>query len=239
MPRELKAVIRKELGRHAASRARRNGLIPAIVYSEGKAGTTLTVDRAEWQKLLASGSRVVTLKLEGGDKQALIKDVQYDPLGEATLHVDFNELRAGQKVRVAVALVTKGVPKGHTEGGILQQPVHTLHVECLPQNIPEKIVADVEPLGVDDVIHVKDLKLPEGVTAVDAADVVLVAVHMPRAEEVAAPAEAGPAEPEVLTAKKEEEPAEGEAKGGEKKDEKKEENKEDKKEEKKEKKEKK
>jgi large subunit ribosomal protein L25 len=107
------------------------------------------------------------------------------------------------------------------DGGVLSQPVHTIHVECLPQQIPEKIVVDVEPLLVDDVVHVKDLKLPEGVKAVDGPDVVLIAVHMPRVEEVAAaPVEGAPAEPEVLTARKEEEPAEGEAadaKGGEKK----------------------
>jgi len=227
MAHELKAQLRSEKGRHAANRLRRNDRIPAVIYAEGKVGTNLTIDRAEWLKVLASGTRVVTLKLDGGDKQALIKDVQYDALGEDVLHVDFNELRAGQKVRIAVALVTKGVPKGHTLGGVLQQPVHTLHVECLPAAIPEKIVLDVEPLDVDDVIHVKDLKLPEGVSAVDDPDVVLVAVHLPRVEEVAAAVEAGPAEPEVLTAKKEEAPAEegAAAKPGEKKEEKKKEEK--------------
>ncbi|MGD0089039.1 MAG: 50S ribosomal protein L25 [Planctomycetota bacterium] len=233
MARELKAVVRKELGRHAASRLRRLGQIPAVVYAEGKAGTNLAIDAAEWQKVLASGNRVVTLQLEEGAKQTLIKDVQYDPLGESVLHVDFNELRAGQKVRIAVALLSKGVPKGHSLGGILQQPVHTVHVECLPASIPEKIIVDVEPLGVDDVIHVKDLKLPEGVLAVDAPDVVLLAVHLPRVEEVAAPAEAGPLEPEVLTAKKEEAPAEegaAPAKGAEKKEEKPEKEKKEKKE---------
>lgn len=229
MARELIVAVRTEMGRHAANRLRRAGRIPAVVYAGGKAGVNLALEQTEWQKVLASGTRVVTLKLEGGDKQALIKDVQYDALGEATLHVDFNELHAGQKVRIAVAVVTKGVPKGHTLGGVLQQPVHTVHVECLPTDIPEKIVVNVEPLDVDDAIHVKDLQLPEGVTAVDAPDIVLVAVHMPRAEEVAAPAEAGPAEPEVLTAKKEEAPAEEGAaagKGADKKEDKKEEKKE-------------
>ena len=229
MARELKAVLRKEKGRHAATRLRRTGQIPAVVYSEGKVGLNLALDQAEWLKVLASGSHVVTLKLEDGEKQVLIKDVQYEPLGEAVLHVDFNELRAGQKVRTVVPLVTKGIPKGHSLGGILQQPVHTVHIECLPAIIPERIVVDVEPLGVDDVIHVRDLKLPAGVSAVDPPDIVLLAVHLPRVEEVAAPTEAGPLEPEVLTAKKEEAPAEegaAEGKGGEKKDEKKEDKKE-------------
>jgi large subunit ribosomal protein L25 len=226
MARELKAAAREGKGRHAANRLRREDKIPAVLYREGKVGTNISVARNEWAKVLASGERVVTLKIEGGDKQALIKAVQYDPLGEKILHIDFNELREGQKVRVAVAIVTKGVPKGHGKGGILNQPVHTLHVECLPTQIPDKIIIDVEPLDVDDVIHVKEVKLPEGVHAVDHADIVVVAVHEPRVEEAAAPAEGAPTEPEVLTAKKEEAPAEGgpapaAAKKEEKKDEKK------------------
>ena len=220
MARELNATIRNEKGRHAATRLRREDRIPAVIYSEGKVGTNLTIARNEWLKLLASGQRVVTLKLGEGDKQALIKAVQYDAMGDNTLHVDFSELREGQKVRVALALVIKGVPKGHAKGGVLHQPLHTLHVECLPTEIPDRIVVDVEPLDIDGVIHVKELKLPQGVTAIDAPDMVVVAVHEPRTEEVAAPAEGAATEPEVLTAKKEEVPAEGAAKG-EKKDEKK------------------
>ena len=230
MARELNAVIRKETGRHAVNRLRRDDKVPAVIYREGKVGTNLTLPGNEWKKVLASGERVVTLKLEGGPKQALIKDVQYSSLGDETLHVDFSELREGQKVRVAVAIVLKGVPKGHVKGGILQQPVHTLHVECLPTQIPDKIIVDAEPLDVDDVVHVKEIKLPEGVVATDHANVVIAAVHMPRVEEAAAPAEGAPTEPEVLTAKKEE-GAEGEAapaaggKAPEKKEEKKDEKK--------------
>jgi large subunit ribosomal protein L25 len=223
MAREIKAAVRAEKGRHAAARIRNNGQVPAVMYREGKPGTNLVLQENEWKKLLASGERVVTLKLEGGDKQALIKAVQYDPLGEFTLHVDFNELKEGQKVRVAVSVVTKGVPKGQISGGILNQPIHTLHVECLPTQIPEKITIDVEHMDIDDVIHVKEVKLPEGVVAVEALDQVVVAVHEPRKDEPEV-AEAGPAEPEVLTAKKEETPVQGgpAPKGGaEKKDEKK------------------
>jgi len=222
MARELNAVVRETKGRHAASRLRQESRIPAVIYREGKIGTNLSIARNEWMKLMSSGERVVTLKMAGGDKQALIKAVQYDSMGDNILHVDFNELREGQKVRIAVALVIKGVPKGHADGGVLNQPVHTIHIECLPTQIPEKIVVDVEAMGIDDMIHIRELKLPEGVTAVDAPDIVVVAVHEPKAEVAAAPAE-GAAEPVVLTAKKEEgaEGAPAAAKPGEKKDDKK------------------
>ena len=203
MARELTANVRTEKGRHATRRLRLRDLVPAVMYREGKEGTNLSIPLNEWRKVLASGERVVTLKLDGGAKQALIKDVQYGAMGDETLHIDFNELREGQKVRVAVPLVLKGVPKGHAKGGILHQPVHTIHVECLPTQIPDKIIFDAEPLDVDDVVHVREVKLPEGVTATDNADIVVAAVHMPRTEEEA-PAEGAPTEPEVLTAKKEE-----------------------------------
>ncbi|HEY3323581.1 MAG TPA: 50S ribosomal protein L25 [Planctomycetota bacterium] len=229
MPRELKATLRSAKGRHAARRLRESEQIPAVVYREGKLGANIAIARNEWLNLLASGERVVTLKLEGGDKQALIKDVQYDALGDNTLHVDFNELREGQKVRVAVAVVAKGVPKGQIDGGVLHQPVHTLHVECLPTQIPDKIIVDVEPMAVDDMLHIRDLKLPEGVLPVDPPDVVVMAVHVPRVEEVAAPAEGLPAEPEVLMEKKEEEGAAAAEGGAAPKSEKKEEKKEEKK----------
>ncbi|HYF51784.1 MAG TPA: 50S ribosomal protein L25 [Planctomycetota bacterium] len=226
MPRELKAAIRNEKGRHAAQRLRNNNQIPAVIYREGKVGTNLAIPRNEWLKVLTSGERVITLKLDGGDRQALIKDVQYDSVGDETLHVDFNELREGQKVRVAVGIVIKGVPKGAVKGGVLTQAVHTIHVECLPTAIPDKITIDVEPLDLDDVLHVKEVKLPEGVVATDSPEQVIVSVHEPKVE-VAAPAEGAPTEPEVLTAKKEEAPAEGAAAAGgakpaEKKEEKKE-----------------
>ena len=222
MARELSATIRSEKGRHAAARLRRQDLVPAVMYREGKVGTNLSIPLNEWKKVLASGERVVTLKLDGGPKQALIKDVQYGAMGDDTLHVDFNELKEGQKVRVAVSVVLKGVPKGHAKGGVLHQPIHTLHVECLPTQIPDKIILDVEKLDVDDAIHVSEVKLPEGVTATDHAELVVAAVHEPRTEEVAAPADGAPTEPIVLTAKKDEEaPVEGGPKAPEKKDEKK------------------
>ena len=223
MARELSATIRSEKGRHAAARLRRQDLVPAVMYREGKEGTNLTIPLNEWKKVLSSGERVVTLKLDGGPKQVLIKDVQYGPMGDDTLHVDFNELKEGQKVRVAVSVVLKGVPKGHAKGGVLHQAVHTLHVECLPTQIPDKIILDVERLDVDESIHVSEVKLPDGVTATDHAELVVAAVHEPRTEEVAAPADGAPTEPIVLTAKKEEgdAPVEGGPKAPEKKDEKK------------------
>jgi large subunit ribosomal protein L25 len=220
MARELTAEVREKKGRHDAQRLRNNDKIPAVLYREGKIGVNIAVPANEWKKILNARQRIVTLKIKGGDKQALIKDVQYDPLGEATIHIDFNELKEGEKVRVAVSIITKGVPKGQLEGGVTNQAMHVVHVECLPQDIPEKITVDIEPIGLDQALHVKELKFPNGVVATDHGDLVVVSVHKHK-EEAAAPAEGAPTEPEVLTAKKEEPAAEGAAAPAAKKDEKK------------------
>src|ERR1035437_2745728 len=89
MARELTATIRNEKGRLAVGRLRRLGLIPAVLYRDGKVGTNLSITAQEWRALLASGAHVVTLKMEGGDRQGLIKEIQYDALGDNILHVDF------------------------------------------------------------------------------------------------------------------------------------------------------
>ena len=209
MARELNAKIRTTKGRHAAKRLRNEALIPAVMYRDGLPGTNLTIEEKDWVKTLASGQRVVNLKMEGGDRQALIKDVQYDHLGGATLHVDFNELREGQKVRLAVGVVLKGVPKGAGKGGILSHAMHALHIECLPNDIPEKITIDIEHMDLDSYIHVSDVKLGAALHALDDAQLVICSVHEPRGEKEAD--EGAPTEPEVLTAKKEVAPAEGAA----------------------------
>ncbi|HLX62257.1 MAG TPA: 50S ribosomal protein L25 [Planctomycetota bacterium] len=212
MARELKATVRSETGRHAAERLRRQNVVPAVIYREGKPGTNLSLDESEWVKVLSSGQRVVTLKMDGGDRSALIKDVQYNHLGTKTLHVDFNELKAGQKVRLAVSVVLKGVPKGASVGGHLNHVMHTIHVECLPEHIPERVTIDVEPMELDDILHIRDVKLAAELHAIDDPNLVVCSVHEPRHEEVAvAPVEGAPTEPEVITAKKEEAPAEGAA----------------------------
>lgn len=209
MAKELLASLRKEIGSRQVNRLRRKGLLPAVVYKEGQPATPVSVDTHALAGLVRSGERIVTLKVDGREAQALIKDVQYDPFGEHLLHADFNELRAGQKVRVRVTVGTKGVPKGHADGGVLNHALHHLEIECLPTAIPERIVLDVEALILGQAIHVSDVKLPEGVVVLHKPTDVVVACIAPRKEEeVAAPAEGAPLEPEVIMEKK---PEEGEA----------------------------
>jgi len=216
MVHELIAEARTEKGTRPMRRLRLTGQIPAVLYGSGKEATPIAIEARVMTKILHSGSRVVILKLAGQDRQALIKDVQFDALGDKLLHADFNELKAGQKVRVNVPVLVKGVPKGHADGGVLNHAMHSIVVECLPTAIPEKIVVDVEPLLVGKAIHVSELQLPEGVSPVTKGTEVVAACIEPRKEEeAAAPAEGALLEPEVIAEKKEE-PAEGAAAGDKK-----------------------
>jgi large subunit ribosomal protein L25 len=210
MVQELKAELRKEKGTRNMIRLRGQGRIPAVIYGgEHKEGTPLSVDARDLLHLLKKGERVLTLKIGDQAAQVLIKAVQYDHLGDFVLHVDFNELRAGQTVRVRVPVALKGVPKGQAEGGILSHVLHEVEVECQPTAIPERVTLEVDELAIGESLKVADLKFPAGVKAVTAATDVVAACVAPRIEEVAAPAPAeGTAlEPEVLMEKK---PVEGE-----------------------------
>ncbi|MCX7804431.1 MAG: 50S ribosomal protein L25 [Planctomycetota bacterium] len=221
MPRTLKAEIRgeKELGSRPARRLRRVGRLPAVIYGAGEGARSISVDTDEFMDALHGGERVVNVELAGKTTQALIKDIRYDPLGLEVLHVDFHELAAGQTVKVEVAVVLRGTPKGTAEGGVLNHVLHEVRVECLPADIPDNIKVDVSEMKLGDIIHVKDLPLPKGVRIVDMDPDAAVAIcEAPRVEKEPEPVEAGaPVEPEVITARKEEPESggEGEKKEGE------------------------
>jgi large subunit ribosomal protein L25 len=133
-----------------------------------------------------------------------VKEVQYDHLGIEVLHVDFARVSADERVEVTVPLELKGTPAGEADGGVLQQIVAELEIECLVTDIPHEIVHNVSEMKLDDVLHIKELKLPPGVKALQDEDLVVAQVKTIE-EEVAAPAgEEGAAEPEVIGRKPEE-----------------------------------
>ena len=136
--------------------------------------------------------------------------MQYDHLGLEVLHVDFARVSLDEEVEVTVPLELKGEPKGEKDGGVLQQIVNELELRCKVTDIPRDITHDVSEMGLDDVVHIKDLKLPPGVKCLQDEDLIVAQVKEVKEEEVAPAPEAETAEPEVI-GKKPEEGAEGEA----------------------------
>jgi large subunit ribosomal protein L25 len=160
----------------------------------------------------------VDLEISGhkGTKTALLQEVQHSPVGGDVLHVDFHAISMDEKIEANVPLEALGIPTGVKNfGGLLDQNIRSLAVECLPRDLPDKITVDVAALNIGDAIHVRDIKLPSGVVAKVPPDLTAFSVMAPVAEEepVAPEAEAA-AGPEVITAKKEEGEAAAPAAGG-------------------------
>lgn len=203
---QIAATLRTEKGSGAARRARAKGLVPAVIYSNGKSGETLYVNASEWAALSRQGVGLVELKGDGIDKLAFVKEVQINHMKNQYIHIDFNEVIRGQKAHGTVVVHAKpgSVPAGVAHGGVLQQLLHEIHIVCLPKNMPTSIEVAVEALEVGGSLLVKDLILPEGVEADGHLDaVVFHVVHQKLEAEAAAP-EAAP-EPAVVAKKKKEE----------------------------------
>jgi large subunit ribosomal protein L25 len=205
----LVAQERKEHGTRAARRLRRTGQVPGVIYGHREATVAIAVPGDELTKAIRHGARIIDLQQGGGVQRALIKDLQWDPLGHDILHVDFTRISKDEKVELPVRIELRGIAPGTTGGGILMQPLHELTVECLPDSIPDSIRVNIANLQIGDVIHVRELTLPPGVTVKEdpgVLDAVVVQMAAPAAEAEAAPAPAAEsAEPEVIGRQKAEE----------------------------------
>ncbi|MEJ2315134.1 MAG: 50S ribosomal protein L25 [Nitrospirota bacterium] len=207
----LKAEIREETGKGAARSMRRAGSVPAVVYRENKA-TPLKLNAKELHKFIkiTSGDQVlVNLKFDGGEKLALLKDFQIDPVDGDLLHADFFEVSMEEKVRVAVHVTTAGEPIGvKRDKGIIQHGLREIEVECLPGDIPGHVELDISGLEIGSSVHVMDVDLPRGVILLTDPEEMIATVSAPKIEEeVVAEEEAAEeaAEPEVAEKGKKEE----------------------------------
>ena len=198
----LSAEARTDSGKGAARKLRAAGRIPGIVYGHAREAQALSVDARELQKLLsgiAAGSTVVELSLAGGSANTLIREIQRHPFKKAILHIDFQELVAGEKVTVDVPLVFVGTPEGvRLSGALLEQIVHAVEILVDPAHIPNHIDVDVSHLAMGHSLHVRDLKLPEGIEVLTDEDATICACIAPRAVLEAVAEEPGAGEPELI-----------------------------------------
>lgn len=209
---KLKAEPRTNVGRSAVRKLRARGLIPAVIYGGNDKPQPLQVATREINAMMsqASGENVlVELEIagEGSSRTALVQEVQHSPVGGEIRHVDFHAVSMDQMIQAEVPLGPTGTAVGvKTFGGLLEQSLRTLAIECLPADLPDQITVDVSQLNIGDSIHVRDIQLPSGVTAKVQPDLTAFSVVPPIAEEepVVAEAEAAVTEPEVITEKKEE-----------------------------------
>jgi len=209
----VKAEARTTRGSRKSQFLRAQGKIPGVVYGLGKEPVMIALPLPEVVSVLTSGSHIMEIALNGKAEKMLIQDVQYDYLQTGVEHVDLLRIDPSKKVRVKVALEFRGTPKGTKEGGILEVQTNAIEIEVSPLNIPDHIRVPVDHLEMHQVIHAKEVVLPEGCKLADYAEKIICQVRTVKEEVAAVVAEAGPAEPEVIGKKKEEEGAEGAAAG--------------------------
>lgn len=189
---DLSAALRRDAGKEKNRKRLARGLVPGVIYGKNLPTRMLEFERKEIEKFFASARRgtvVVRLAIRDGEgakeTYAVLKEAQTDPRTDRVIHVDFYEVAQGQTFRIEVPLRVVGKAKGVEDGGILETVVRSLEVLCTPDCVPEFIEADVSSLSIGDVLHLGDVKFPEGVSPVEKdRKMTIASVHAPRVEEV-------------------------------------------------------
>ena len=165
----INATVRDDMGKGASRRLRREAKLPGIVYGAGKDPVNITMEQKDIQHQLPNESfytQVLSLNVDGKAEDVLLRDLQHHPYKIDILHIDFQRVDAKVEVHVLIPLHFEGEEKSpgvKTEGGAVQHIVTEVEVTCLPANIPEFITVDVSGMHTNDILHLSDLKLPEGV----------------------------------------------------------------------------
>jgi large subunit ribosomal protein L25 len=229
----LEATSRDTFGKNEARRTRKDGRVPGVLYGgDSKTSTPISVEPRALLKILhseAGQNTLISLKLAGaGDTRVLVKDFQLDPVTRQVLHADFYRVAMDKILQVTIPVTVHGEPKGvKQQGGILEFIRREIVIECLPADIPEHVDVDVSELMLHQGIRVRDIATDPKWKAVTEGEAMLVHVIMPKAEEVATPADAAavatatPAEPEVIKKGKKEEAGDEKTEKAEKKEDKK------------------
>jgi len=214
---KLTAERRTALGRSAVRKIKATGAVPAVIYGSKDKPEALQVSRRDINTILshASGENIlVELEIAGdANRLALVQEVQHSPIGGDVLHIDFHAVSMDEMIEADVPLEPIGTANGVKNfGGLLEQSLRSLSIECMPRDLPDVITVDVSALNVGDAIHVRELPLPEGVTTRVPPDLTAFSVLPPTVEETPAVEATVAAAPEVIKEKKEDTTAGADAK---------------------------
>ncbi len=185
----LSAELRTETGKGAARKLRATGRVPAVVYGHARTPQGLSLNARELGRLLdtvSAGSTVIELGLGGATTRTLIREIQRHPVDRSLVHVDFQELVAGERITVRLPLVFVGTAIGVSEqGGLLSEQLREVEVTADPASLPDRIEVDITDLHLGHPLHVRDLKVPAGVTVLSDPDAPVASVTSSAASEQA------------------------------------------------------
>ena len=182
---KLEVDIRKEQGTSAARRTRLRDRIPAILYHSGVEATPLSMDKKSLYKALRTGQMIFEVIVDKKSQFVLLKEVQYHPVTDEVMHVDFQKVREDEKISLEVAVRSIGESQGVKLGGILVQLLNSVTIKCKPSEIPEFLEVDVTDMEMNTNLFVKDIILPEDVEMMTAEDIAVMSVQEPKEEKEA------------------------------------------------------
>ena len=179
---KLNVDIRKKHGTSAARRTRLQNKVPAVVYHSGAEATPLSVDKISLNKALKTGQMIFEVNVEDKDQFVLVKEIQYHPVTDEIVHIDFQKVKEDEKISLEVAVRSSGEAQGVKLGGLLVQMLNSVTVQCRPAEIPEFLEIDVSDMEMNTNLFVKDIILSEGVEMLTADDIAVVSVQEPKEE---------------------------------------------------------
>ncbi len=199
----INAEVREDQGKGASRRLRLTGKVPAVLYGGKGKPISLQLSHNEMFHHLeheAFYSHILSVQIDGKKEQAVLKDVQRHPHRPIIMHIDLQRVVAGQEIKMQVPLhfIGEDIAPGVKQGGLVEHMANEVDIVCLPKNLPEFIEVDISALGMDESVHMSDLKLPKGVSLQSETDTTVAAIHKPRAA-VEATTEGGEVSAEVPT----------------------------------------
>ena len=179
---KLNVDIRKEHGTSAARRARLQNKVPAVVYHSGIEAIPLSVDKTSLNKALRTGQMIFEVSVEDKNQFVLVKEIQYHPVTDEIIHIDFQKVKEDEKISLEVAVRSSGEAQGVKLGGLLVQMLNSVTIKCKPAEIPEFLEIDVTDMEMNTNLFVKDITLPTDVEMLTAEDIAVVSVQEPKQE---------------------------------------------------------
>ncbi len=179
---KLNVDIRKEHGTSAARRTRLQNKVPAVVYHSGIEAIPLSVDKTSLNKALRTGQMIFEINVEDKNQFVLVKEIQYHPVTDEIIHIDFQKVKEDEKISLEVAVRSSGEAQGVKLGGLLVQMLNSVTIKCKPAEIPEFLEIDVTDMEMNTNLFVKDITLPTDVEMLTAEDIAVVSVQEPKQE---------------------------------------------------------
>ena len=175
---------RKAVGKKATKSLRSAGKVPSVLYFKGEDPMSLSIDKKALYKAMKSDQRIYEMEINSESQYVMIKEIQYHPVTDEVIHVDFMRVLRSEKMTISVPIILVGKSVGVTEGGILSQSLNQIEVSCFPTNVPDQVEVNIEHLEINSSVSVADVNIDdEDIEILSAQDISIASVNAPKEEE--------------------------------------------------------